>query len=286
VDWSAVAVQLELEEYHVTTTYDALNRVMTTTRPGSSIIRKTYSVASLLQSIEVNLQGNGTWLTILADLRHNAKGQRILAVTNKGVQTTYMYDPLTFYLVDMLTTRNASDFPGDCPQPPVSGWPGCQIQSLHYAFDPVGNITNIRDDAQQTIFFQNQRVEPSNDYTYDALYRLIEATSREHIGQAGIPMPNGPSTTGDAWVQNPSDGKAMGRYTESSYYDAVGNIQSLRTKPGWTRNYTYAENSLLRAGGITNRLSSTSIRSSIEYYGYDGNEGLAGNTASMAHLSL
>ena len=35
------------------------------------------------------------------------------------------------------------------------------------------------------IFFCNQRVEPSADYTYDALYRLVSATGREHLGQTG-----------------------------------------------------------------------------------------------------
>jgi hypothetical protein len=59
----------------------------------------------------------------------------------------------------------------------------CGLQNLHYTYDPPGNITHIQDDGQQTIYFRNQRVEPSNDYTYDALYRLIQAEGREHLGQ-------------------------------------------------------------------------------------------------------
>ena len=42
------------------------------------------------------------------------------------------------------------------------------MQDLSYTFDPSGNITHIQDDAQQTIYFRNRRVEPSNDYAYDA----------------------------------------------------------------------------------------------------------------------
>ena len=39
--------------------------------------------------------------------------------------------------------------------------------------------------------FKNKRVEPSNDYIYDALYRLIQATGREHLGQiGGAPIPH------------------------------------------------------------------------------------------------
>ena len=38
------------------------------------------------------------------------------------------------------------------------------LQDLHYTYDPMGNITHIQDDAQQTIYFRNQVVEPHNDY--------------------------------------------------------------------------------------------------------------------------
>ena len=35
----------------------------------------------------------------------------------------------------------------------------CGLQNLHYNYDPAGNITHIQDDAQQTIYFRNKRVE-------------------------------------------------------------------------------------------------------------------------------
>ena len=61
------------------------------------------------------------------------------------------------------------------------------LQDLRYTYDPAGNITHIRDDAQQTIYFNNQVVEPHADYTYDAIYRLIDGKGREHIGQVSQP---------------------------------------------------------------------------------------------------
>ena len=101
------------------------------------------------------------------------------------------------------------------------------MQNLHYTYDPAGNITHIRDDAQQTIFFSNQRVEPSAEYTYDAIYRLIEATGREHLGQIGGVADSARRTTTTAHASallHPGDGNAMGRYLERYVYDAVGNF--------------------------------------------------------------
>ena len=68
------------------------------------------------------------------------------------------------------------------------------MQDLRYTYDPAGNITRIDDAALQTIFHNDQQVEPICDYTYDAIYRLIEATGREHIGQTALDF-NPPTTT-------------------------------------------------------------------------------------------
>ena len=93
-----------------------------------------------------------------------------------GTTTVYDYDPLTFRLTHLTSTR------------PASFAANAQIvQELAYFYDPVGNITRIRDDAdtQNVVYFNNQRVEPSADYTYDPLYRLIARHGREHLGQTG-----------------------------------------------------------------------------------------------------
>ena len=57
---------------------------------------------------------------------------------------------------------------------------------MNYTYDPAGNITRIEDAALKTVFNANQQVDPACDYTYDPLYRLIEATGREHIGQSAF----------------------------------------------------------------------------------------------------
>ena len=107
-----------------------------------------------------------------------------------------------------LYTRRDARLRGDCAGDPDAARPAapCGVQNLHYTYDPVGNITHIQDDAQDTIWFANQQVEPSSDYAYDALYRLIEATGRENAAAIGAPphaegdWPTGqfPSAGGDA----------------------------------------------------------------------------------------
>jgi RHS repeat-associated protein len=298
VDWSA-AVPLHADTYTTATRYDALNRPTELTAPDNSVIRHAYNEASLLDRVDTNLRGkqhNGqpVWTPFVTKIDYDAKGQREAIAYGNGARTTYAYDPLTFRLVHLLTRREALAFAGDCPQPPPAGWPGCQAQNLHYTYDPTGNITHIRDDAQQTVYFRNQRVEPSADYTYDAVYRLIEASGREHLGQAGgRPAPTSYNDEPRVGLLQPGDGNAMARYVERYVYDAVGNFQELIHRgsdpahPGWTRAYAYDEASQLEHGKHSNRLTSTTIGATTATYssggdGYDAH----GNMLRMPQLHV
>jgi RHS repeat-associated protein len=275
LDWAA-DVPLEAEIYTSQTQYDALNRPTALTAPDSSVIRPTYNEANLLERVEVNLRGTTPATSYVSNIDYDAKGQRVLLVYGNDVRTSYEYDPRTLRLIHLQTLRGAEP-----------------LQDLHYTYDPVGNITRICNDAQQTIFFRNQRIDPSNDYVYDAIYRLIEATGREHLGQTGGQL-NTP-TTPDAFntfhmhLEHPGDGNAMGRYIERYVYDAVDNILAMQHRgsdpshAGWTRNYTYDEPSLIEPDKNSNRLSSTTVGSDTpEIYPYDAH----GNMAGMPPLSL
>ncbi len=300
LDWSA-AVPLEDETFTTDTAYDALNRPVELTaprsdRPGAevNVIRPTYNEASLLERVEAQLGGAAVATPFVNDIDYDAKGQRMLIDYGNGVRTTYEYDPLTFRLTRLLTRRDAVAFPGDCPQPPPAGWPGCQVQALRYTYDPVGNVTHVSDDAQQLVYFRNRRVEPSAEYTYDAVYRLIEATGREHLGQVGgAPVPHShddaPRVSLD-WSAN--DGNAMAAYVERYVYDAAGNFLKMQhrgtdpAQPGWTRDYGYGVASLLEPLKRGNRLSGTTVESEdppvVEPYAHDAH----GNMTTMPHLSL
>jgi RHS repeat-associated protein len=290
-----LASQLETGIFSTRTTYDALNRPVALRTPDNSVIRPGYNEANLLERMDVNLRGaiaggQPVWTPFVTDINYDAKGQRQRIDYGNGVRTSYRYDPLTFRLVHLLTRRNAVVFPDDCPQPPPTGWPGCQVQSLRYTYDPAGNITSIRDDAQQSIYFRNRRVEPSAEHTYDAIYRLIEATGREHLGQiGGTPFPHSHDDAPRVGLLHPGDGKAMGTYTERYVYDAVGNFLRMQhrgsdpAQPGWTRTYAYDEASLIEPAKQSNRLSHTTVGNgnpATERYIHDAH----GNLTRMPHL--
>ena len=157
----AIGAELEDETFISDTTYDALNRPATVTTPHTqempcNTIRPTYNEANLLEKMDANLRGakdaygNPVWTPFVTNIDYDAKGQREridYGTSGPRVTTTYTYDPLTFRLMNLKTIRGASD----------------TLQDLFYTYDPVGNITHIRDDAQQTIYHANTKVEPNND---------------------------------------------------------------------------------------------------------------------------
>lgn len=288
-DWSA-SPRLEPESYVNRKSYDALNRPTQIIAPHAvrenddrvAVIQPAYNAAGLPERLDVwthlDREPEGLLDQAAADLHavtnidYDAKGQRTLIAYGNGARTHYEYDPLTFRLLRLLTTRREH-----------------LLQDLSYTYDPAGNITRLRDDAQQTVFFRNRTVEPSADYTYDALYRLIAATGREHLGQpGGSPQPTNSTDIPRVGLPHPGDGDAMGRYLERYVYDEVGNILHLihrgerHEHGGWVRAYRYDEPSQIETGQSSNRLTGTKVGDHVEAYAYDAH----GNMTAMSHLPL
>jgi RHS repeat-associated protein len=307
-DWVS-SPALDIENFSSTTRYDALNRPIQSTLPHSdlgsgkfNVVQPTFNEANLLERTDVWLERAAEPSALLdrnsdaaspvgiSNIDYDAKGQRSRIVYKNGVITTLSYDSLTFRLARLVTERGSVAFPDDDPQPPLPDWPGHQVQNLQYTFDPVGNVTHIRDEAQQTIYFRNKRVEPSSDFTYDACYRLIQGTGREHLGQGGVSNPYTFDDAGRTGLSHPNDGTAMGTYTERYVYDAVGNFLQMQHRgsdsalPGWTRRYTYSEASSIEGGKQSNRLTSTQVGNGVafppEVYSHD----LHGHIVRMPHL--
>ena len=290
---TALAPRLEADTYTSRTTYDALNRPLTVISPDGSVYHPTFNEANLLNKVGVNLRGAEAATPFVTNIDYDAKGQRTLidygsgaTPGRKGATTRYVYDPETFRLIRLTTTRpmNLNGLATQLFKQPTT------VQDLHYSYDPVGNITHIADEALPTIFHNNEQVEPVCQYKYDALYRLIEAKGREQINQSAFLFnpPNGNyrdySFVGAAQLNDP---QAARTYTEAYEYDTVGNFEVLRhtaTNGNWTRSYDYEEESLIEAGKQNNRLTRTMVGNGfnhIETYTHDAH----GNMTAMPHLA-
>ena len=289
---------LENEEFTSLTRYDALNRPIQLITPHtaeikSNIIQPGYNEANLLEKTNVWVRNNSlpsglldastASQNIISNIDYNAKGQREKIEYGNNTQTSYQYEFDTYRLHNLRTTRNNGDITAE------------PMQDILYSYDPTGNITHIQDDAQQTHYFNNQMVEPHNDYVYDAIYRLIEATGREHVGQtSGSKNKTVQPNHDDSFRINqihPHDGNAMDNYSESYEYDQLGNILKMlhdASQGGWKRFYQYTEANLLEPANKSNRLSATSLPGDNESgpyharYAYDEH----GNMTIMPHLSL
>ncbi|MGW3614796.1 SpvB/TcaC N-terminal domain-containing protein [Micromonospora sp. NPDC005163] len=254
-------------------TYDALNRVVTASTPDGSVYRPGWNEAGLLDSIEVTLRAAGGPTAFVTDIDYDAKGRRERIEYANGAETTYTYDPATSRLIGLRTTRPAA---ADTTAAQLFANPAV-VQDLAYTYDPVGNTTRIRDAAQKAVLHDGQLVEAAATFTCDALYRLVEATGREHVGQTAFDTNPTADRRDRPFVgvrSDPNDNQALRNYTERYRYDLAGNLermQHIATGGGWTRTYVCDEASRLEPGRTGNRLSHTAIGSQVlpdETYSY------------------
>ncbi len=260
-DWTTIgSVSMETDTYTTAMTYDALGRPITITTPEGGVTTHTYEKSGALYSIARSGVHSLT-SDVVNSIAYNAKGQRTKIQYENGATTTYEYDPNTFSVTRIRTTRSSDS---------------AVLQDLKYWYDPVGNITFQKDDAQQTVYFSNTVVDPQNDYTYDALYRLIVSKGREHAGNS-----NEATSYNDQYrLQQPhlNDATAMQLYIEYYTYDEVGNMLQMKHTGGttpfsnrWTRDFTI--------DSASNRLTNNSIGSnstSAETYDYDARGNMTG----------
>ncbi|HGA2320963.1 TPA: RHS repeat protein, partial [Pseudomonas putida] len=166
VDWhgadpAAWNTLLAPETYPTVTCADATGNVLLTQDAADHQQRVTYGVNGQLAC---------SWLTVkdsaeqpvVTTLAHSAAGQKLSETHGNGVTCTYQYEPRTQRMANIRVER-------------ASGL----LQDLRYRYDPVGNVLNARDEAQQTRIWRNQRVEPESLYGYDSLYQLVSASGRE-----------------------------------------------------------------------------------------------------------
>ena len=273
---NAADLILENERFTGSSTFDALNRPIEAKLPDGTIIQPLYNEANYLDALKAQIKGQGNFITFLEDQNYDAKGQREYAKYGNGTITKYFYDPKTFRLTNLLTLKQGTDNENN------------SLQNIKYTYDPIGNITHIVDNAQQTHYFQNNVVRPEQQFEYDAIYQLIKATGREHIGIGGNAQRNHNDIPFISQLPHINNSGAVRTYRENYVYDDLGNIDRIQhiTPNGagnWTRRYKYAYQD--DPANTTNRLVATSqagdaIGVFSDTYTYDNH----GNMTQMPHL--
>ncbi len=254
IHWPENPAQNTLDEtYTQNIEYDALNRMRRQenwhrANREPAVYLPKYNQRGTLVSEELIVQDAIT--EAIKNIEQDAKGQRRLIEYGNGTSTRYIYDKESLRLIQLRTTKTS---PGEkLPTTPSGLSDANTLQNLYYSYDPVGNITEIHDDAYEPVFFKNQQVEPRSRYQYDSLYRLIKASGRENFHAI-----NAPKAGKLADVQQlifPITDQALRNYTQSYEYDSVGNFKKMihaANGGNWTRKYEYAADS--------NRLLKTTV---------------------------
>lgn len=240
--------------------YDALNRTLSSTAPDNSKTIREYDEGGLQKSILLKHYTLNESTPIVKNITYNARGQREKIEYGNQVVTEYRYDPNNFRLMEL---KSAS--------------PQTVFQHYRYTYDPVGNITFIQNLSARTICHDSTPVNGNKDYTYDALYRLIQASGRELRSNTAYNQHEDPP-----FVQcrnHPNDQQALRPYQQEYSYDPAGNIllvNHIAEGGSWQRHYHYDRES--------NRLQKTELDSmrTLEYqYTFDAH----GNHTSFPHLA-
>ncbi|MDJ0796430.1 MAG: SpvB/TcaC N-terminal domain-containing protein [Calothrix sp. MO_167.B12] len=233
INWSEKVEddKLEAESYTSLVALNAIQQVISETTPDGTVTRKSYNQQGLLETVSVTYE-DSTQQAIIDEITYNAKGQRLAICYANGVKTTYCYEDTTWRLRKLCSTRSNKDRKGKERNK--------VLQDIVYTYDPVGNITRLKDNSYKTVFYNNQKVEPLSDYTYDAHYRLIKANGRKHPGINARTHKN--TSQEEDFKQSKfiplSDSNALEQYQECYTYDDGGNlIKTVHTAKtnSWTR---------------------------------------------------
>lgn len=219
LDW-ANPVLLDPETYASGFTYDEQGRILTETLPDTSQVVREYWCSGRLRSITVTLPGESS-RSFITGISYAADGNRTAVLFGNQLLQELEYEVSTGRLVALSATRPPST-PGDDPRDPL-------LQSVNYTYDPVGNVSVVRDRTAQLLFCGGTEPEAVGDYTYNPLYQLVSATGLQH-----------PGITADTHVTGfmqslyaelcpaGSPPITLEPYTEGYEYDLSGNLVGLR----------------------------------------------------------
>ncbi|MGL4598442.1 MAG: toxin TcdB middle/N-terminal domain-containing protein, partial [Bacteroidia bacterium] len=242
-DWNN-AVALEPVTYTAVYAYNAMGQMIAETYPDASGVLRSYGIDGLLQTVTLIEAGGSAQQQVITAIQYTPYTQRAQVNFGNGVVNTFSYEPTTLYLSSINANRPNETHSGE-QQNPV-------LQAIIYTYDPVGNLTRMRDDSWETVFSNNQQVDALSDYTYDAFYRLLLANGRQHPSINYNTYINN-AASGDVkqskffqYAQGGNNGNLLENYSETYTYDDADNLTEINHQAAsvsWTRQLTIAQQS-------------------------------------------
>ncbi|KRP46692.1 insecticidal toxin complex protein TccC [Pseudomonas libanensis] len=230
VDWLPAPAdqnqQLESARYTTRWTFDALGGTLKQVDAKGNGQHFAYGLGGQVKHIHLTLK-SGERKTVIERYDYNAAGQVQAALLGNGVSSRADYRAEDGRMHRLMAYRKNER--------------AAPLQDLNYDYDPVGNISALRDQAQPTQWNHNTQVQASSRYEYDSLYQLTQATGRESAAAAiGPALP--------ARISFGSTDTGLWRnYTQHYAYDEGGNLTRLRHVPssgvGYTRDMQVATGS-------------------------------------------
>ena len=233
IDWNG-SVEMDLPVYSIRQSYNALKNLLTETTPDETITTHTYNQSGLLDKVAITYL-NGNTQPLVNYISYDANEKRTAIGYANGVNSFYTYEDTTLRLVKLYSQKALA-------QPVKTGDNGPMVQAISYTYDPVGNITRSWDHSFETVFNNNQKVDPLADYTYDAVYHLIKSNGRQHPGINGNTYKNNSADNSfkqSIFSQLPAvnDADKLENYSELYTYDDSGNLvekQHVAVSASWT----------------------------------------------------
>ncbi|KID75519.1 RHS repeat-associated core domain protein, partial [Metarhizium brunneum ARSEF 3297] len=221
--------------------------------------RRQYNVAGRLAALEsFKKDGTGAATSSTKSIKYNANGMITDLMYGDEKRSTNTDDEQTQRLVATRTIRTIDN---------------AALQDVSYTYDCRGKVVQTKDTAKIVV----NDSDSTQEYHYDCLGRLVQATGRIQVDSQSKHLTSY-SFNDDKLA---GDSKTI-RYTETYAYDKAGNMLTMSNTPntagytGWTRTYTYAEQSCITAWETSNRLTRTEVGKVTEEYKYEGDAGRQG----------
>ena len=236
---------LDGQTYSASTTYDAMDRVLTITHPNGEVVTYRYGDHGLPVYLESSLKG-----IIVSNATYNPLGKLVWLSLGNGLTTGYQY-----YGVEYTAQGNVRY--GMLRSIATGG-----LQSLTYSYDPKGNVSQIIDNnghGSETLNFfydhLDRLTDTSNAYADSYQYNAIgNMTSRNGVSRthpsAGALRPHAPTYVGVEQYTYNENGNLVGAEGRTYGYDLENRLTSVTGGGLSSRSFLYDGDGTMRRADV------------------------------------